>query len=56
VRSDYPTLRKEREGWGTRRSAEGIDKALAFKDGRLLARELPRREFFRRSFAPEGFS
>jgi hypothetical protein len=25
VRSDYPTLRKEREGWGTRRSVDGIE-------------------------------
>ena len=27
VRPDYPTLRKEREGWGTRRLVEGIERS-----------------------------
>jgi hypothetical protein len=31
VRPDYPTLRKEREGWGTRQLVEGMEpKARSF--------------------------
>jgi hypothetical protein len=30
VRFDYPTLRKEREGWGTRRWVEGKEPKSAF--------------------------
>jgi hypothetical protein len=30
VRPDYPTLRKEREGWGTRQLVEGIEPKGAF--------------------------
>jgi hypothetical protein len=32
ARFDYPTLRKEREGWGTRRLVAGTE-----PEGRLLA-------------------
>jgi hypothetical protein len=42
VRPDYPTLRKEREGWGTRQLVEGIEPKGAFL---LPSHLLPASEF-----------
>ena len=35
MRADYPTLRKEREGWGTRRWVEGKEPGALWRTGAL---------------------